>query len=169
MDALNALYHVSLSTYSTATFWAYGLGLEHKHVPEIQQWGGLQNKPLFVPSVGRYRQGMLVQLPLQLWSLPGKPGASDLVQAYKAHYAGERYVEVAELADTAAMSRLNPEDLNGTNSMRIHVFGHEERQQAVVMVLIDNLGKGASGQAVQNLNIMLGVAEETGLADALVY
>ncbi|WP_425404990.1 N-acetyl-gamma-glutamyl-phosphate reductase [Hwanghaeella sp.] len=155
--------------YSTATFWAYGLGLEHKHVPEIQQWGGLQHKPLFVPSVGRYRQGMLVQLPLQLWSLPGTPTAADLVQVFKTHYAGERYVEVAELSDTATMSRLDPEDLNGTNSMRIHVFGHEERQQAVVMVLIDNLGKGASGQAVQNLNIMLGADEGKGLETPLVY
>lgn len=155
--------------YSTDTFWAYGLGLEHKHVPEIQTWGGLQHKPLFVPSVGRYRQGMLVQLPLQLWSLPGTPTAADLVQVFKAHYADEQYVEVAELAETTGMARLNPEDLNGTNKMRIHVFGHDERQQAVVMVLIDNLGKGASGQAVQNLNIMLGVDESKGLEVPLVY
>lgn len=157
------------ANYSTATFWAYGLGLEHKHVPEIQQWGCLAHKPLFVPSVGRYRQGMLVQLPLQLWALPGTPSAADLVAAYKTHYAGERYVQVADLADTAKMSRLDPEDLNGTNDMRIHVFGHEARQQAVVMVLIDNLGKGASGQAVQNLNIMLGADEGKGLEKPLVY
>ncbi len=159
----------SAANFSTATFWAYGLGLEHKHVPEIQQWGGLRHEPLFVPSVGRYRQGMLVQLPLQLWALPGAPSAADLVQAFKAHYAGERYVEVADLSETAAMSRLDPEDLNGTNSMRIHVFGHDNRQQAVVMVLIDNLGKGASGQAVQNLNIMLGADEAKGLETPLVY
>jgi len=159
----------SAANYSTATFWAYGLGLEHKHVPEIRQWGGLRREPLFVPSVGRYRQGMLVQLPLQLWALPGTPSAADLVQVFKAHYAGERYVEVADLSETAAMSRLDPEDLNGTNSMRIHVFGHAARQQAVVMVLIDNLGKGASGQAVQNLNIMLGADEDKGLETPLVY
>ena len=159
----------SADNYSTATFWAYGLGLEHKHVPEIEQWGGLAHKPLFVPSVGRYRQGMLVQLPLQLWALPATPTAADLVQVFKTHYAGERYVEVADLAETSAMARLNPEDLNGTNKMRIHVFGHAERQQAVVMVLIDNLGKGASGQAVQNLNIMLGADEGKGLDTPLVY
>ena len=155
--------------HCTSTFWAYGLGLEHKHVPEIRQWGGLTQQPLFVPSVGRYRQGMLVQLPLQLWALPGTPSAADLVQVFKAHYAGERYVEVADLSETAAMSRLDPEDLNGTNSMRIHVFGHAARHQAVVMVLIDNLGKGASGQAVQNLNIMLGADEDKGLETPLVY
>lgn len=159
----------SADNYSNATFWAYGLGLEHKHVPEIEQWGGLAHKPLFVPSVGRYRQGMLVQCPLQLWALPGTPAAADLVDVFKTHYAGERYVDVADLAETSAMARLNPEDLNGTNMMRIHVFGHAERQQAVVMVLIDNLGKGASGQAVQNLNIMLGADEGKGLETPLVY
>ncbi len=155
--------------YSEAAYWVYGLGLKHKHVPEIQQWGGLSERPLFVPGVGRYRQGMIVQLPLQLWALPGAPKAQDLLELYARHYAGEPCVEVAGLEDTGAMARLDPESLNGTNKMRLHVFASDDGRQAVVMVLIDNLGKGASGQAVQNLNIMLGVAEETGLADALVY
>ncbi len=153
----------SREDYSEAPFWVYGLSLSHKHVPEIQQWSGLAHRPLMVPSVGRFKQGMIVQVPLQLWSLPGSPSPDDLVEAYKARYRGEEFVEVADLADTAAMTRLHPETLNGTNKMRIHVFASPDREQAVVMTLIDNLGKGASGQAVQNLNIMLGVDEATGL------
>lgn len=155
--------------HSDATYWIYGLGLQHKHVPEIRQWSGLEEKPLFVPSVGRYRQGMIVQLPLQLWTLPNSTSPEDLVQIYQDHYAGEDCVEVPGLSDTSSMVRLNPESLNATNKMRIHVFGSEDGRQAVVVVLIDNLGKGASGQAVQNLNIILGAAENTGLTDALVY
>jgi N-acetyl-gamma-glutamyl-phosphate reductase len=149
--------------HTDAPFYPYGLSLSHKHVPEITRWSGLSHAPLFVPSVGRYAQGMIVQVPLQLWSLPGTPSPDDMHAALSAHYAGERFVTVAPLADTQAMSQLEPEGLNGTNELRLHVFANAERGQAVVMGLLDNLGKGASGQAVQNMNIMLGLAEDAGL------
>ena len=149
--------------HTDEAFRVYGLSLAHKHVPEIRTWGGLAQAPLFVPSVGRFAQGMLVQVPLQLWALPGKPSVEDLQAALTKHYAGQTYVSVAPLSETAAMSKLEPEALNGTNELRLHVFGNAETQQAVVIGQLDNLGKGASGQAVQNLNIMLGLPEGQGL------
>lgn len=148
---------------TNSAFYAYGLTLAHKHIPEITRWSGLSHAPVFVPSVGRYAQGMIVQVPLALWAMPGKPGVADVHAALTRHYAGQRFVTVAPLADTSAMTKLDPEDLNGTNELRLHVFANEGEGQAVVMGLIDNLGKGASGQAVQNLNIMLGLDEGTGL------
>jgi len=149
--------------HTDEVFRVYGLGLSHKHVPEIQTWGGLKHRPLFVPSVGRFVQGMLVQLPLQLWALPGRPALEDVHGALADHYAGQKYVTVAPLADSLDLAKLDPEALNGTNEMRLHVIGNPAEGQAVVIGLLDNLGKGASGQAVQNLNIMLGLPEETGL------
>jgi len=149
-----------------AAYFTYGLNLQHKHLPEIIRWSELEHPPLFVPSVGRYRQGMIVQVPLQLWSLPGSPSPEAVHKALLDHYAGCRFVSVASLADSAAMGRLDPEALNGTNELRLHVFAHAGNGQAVVAGLLDNLGKGASGQTVQNLNIMLGVAEESGLEGA---
>jgi len=149
--------------HTETAFRVYGLSLSHKHVPEIQAWSGLAHPPLFVPSVGRFRQGMIVQVPLNLWALPGAPGPGDVHRALSHHYAGQRFVKVLSLAESAAMSRLEPEALNGVNELHLHVFANADTGQAVVMGLIDNLGKGASGQAVQNLNLMLGVAPETGL------
>ncbi len=144
-------------------FEVYGLTLEHKHAPEIHRYSGLSHRPLFVPSVGRFRQGMIVQIPLQLWSLPSKPSPADIHGALSDYYADRRFVTVASLADSASMARLEPEALNDTNELRLHVFGNDEQGQAVLMGLLDNLGKGASGMAVQNMNIMLGLPEETGL------
>ncbi len=141
----------------------YGLGLEHKHVPEIQAHAGLTQRPLFVPSVGRYRQGMIVQIPLHLGALPSKPGARDLHAALARHYQGQRFVTVAPLAETLAMTHLEPELLNGTNELRLMVCANQEAGHAVLIGLVDNLGKGASGQAVQNLNLMLGLPEAAGL------
>ncbi|MCR4378221.1 MAG: N-acetyl-gamma-glutamyl-phosphate reductase [Rhodospirillales bacterium] len=144
-------------------FFVYGLNLKHKHVPEIQAHGGLKHRPLFVPSVGHFAQGMIVQLPLQLWDLPGQPSAADIRAALADHYAGQRFVTVAGAGD---MTRLEPEALNGTNELRLHVFAGEGQRgegQAVVMAVLDNLGKGASGSCVQNLNIMLGLDEGAGL------
>ena len=149
--------------FAKTPFRVYGLGLSHKHVPEIQTWSGLNNAPLFVPSVGRFRQGMIVQVPLPLWSLPGKPTTADVHALLSRHYAGQRFVKVLPLSETAAMSGLEPETLNGTNDLHLHVFGNDEAGQVVVMGVIDNLGKGASGQAVQNLNLMIGAAPDTGL------
>lgn len=155
----------SAADYTKTPFRVYGLGLEHKHTEEIRKWSGLANRPVFVPSVGRFRQGMIVQVPLQLWALPGKQ-TPETVQAILAdHYAGQRFVRVAGLDETAAMSGLEPEALNGTNALHLFVFGNAKHGQAVVAGLIDNLGKGASGQAVQNLNLMLGLEEQAGLED----
>lgn len=150
-------------TYTEVPFRVYGMALEHKHVPEIQQWSGLAQRPIFVPSVGRYYKGMIVQIPLHLSALPGQPAPGDIQDALEEHYQGCRFVTVADAAEITATSLLMPEDLNDTNELRLHVFGNAERGHAVLMGLLDNLGKGASGQAVQNLNIMLGLPEEAGL------
>jgi N-acetyl-gamma-glutamyl-phosphate reductase len=149
--------------YTEVPFRVYGMKLEHKHVPEIEKWSGLSQRPLFVPSVGRYYKGMIVQVPLQLATLPGQPSPKDIQEALADHYEGCRFVTVASLQETDSIGLLMPEDLNDTNELRLHVFGNEARGQAVLMGLLDNLGKGASGQAVQNLNIMLGLPEAAGL------
>ncbi len=148
----------------TAAFRVYALGFAHKHVPEIHAHSGLSLRPLFVPSVGRFRQGMIVQVPLQLRTLPGQPRAAQLHAALAAHYQGRRFVTVAPLEETLAMDHLDPEGLNGTNEVRLHVFANEPEGHAVLIALLDNLGKGASGQAVQNMNLMLGRPEHEGLA-----
>lgn len=147
--------------YTTAPYRIYAMGLAHKHVPEMQKHGGLSHPPLFAPAVGRYAQGMIVEVPLQLWALPARPKLAALHGALTAAYADEAFVEVASLAEAAAIKTLDPEGLNGTNRMRLFVFGNDE--QARLVALLDNLGKGASGAAVQNLNLMLGLDEAAGL------
>ncbi|MEX2642869.1 MAG: N-acetyl-gamma-glutamyl-phosphate reductase, partial [Acetobacterales bacterium] len=147
-----------------SAFYIYGLNLQHKHLPEIMRWGGLAEPPVFVPSVGRFRQGMIVQLPLALWAIPGSPSAADLHAALTRHYDGERFVTVAPLADAATMASLDPEALNGTNELRLFVFHSADGKRAAVAGLIDNLGKGASGQAVQTLNLLVGADEAAGAA-----
>ncbi len=149
--------------YTEAPFFAYGLSLEHKHLPEITHWGGLAHAPLFVPSVGRYHQGMIVQVPLPLWSMPGKPSATQVYETLAAHYSGQRFVRVMPMADSQDLARLEPEGLNNTNELHLYVFADKKNEQAVVAGVLDNLGKGASGQAVQNLNLMLGIDPATGL------
>ena len=152
----------------------YGLTRAHKHLPEMQQHTGLSHPPVFAPAVGRYAQGMIVEVPVQLWALPGKPDPSDLHGALQAAYEGEAFVEVAsglecaELAKARAgagghVAALDPEALNGTNRMRLFVFPNADRSQVRLVALLDNLGKGASGAAVQNLNLMLGLEEGAGL------
>lgn len=134
-------------------FELYGLGLEHKHLPEIQLYAGLTRRPIFVPSVGHFRHGMLVSIPLHLDTLPGKPSGSDLRQTLSVYYDGCDYVSVVETSD----GKLEPEALNDTNRLELHVYGNETRRQAVLVARLDNLGKGASGAAVQNLSLMLGL------------
>ena len=151
--------------HTDSAFYTYGLNLKHKHLPEITKWSGLAHAPVFVPSVGRYYQGMIVQTPLPLWSMPDRPTPGAVHAMLTNHYADSRFVSVAPLNHTVGMRKLNPEDLNGTNELRLHVFASADMSQAVVMCLIDNLGKGASGQAVQNVNIMLGMPEDTGLTN----
>jgi N-acetyl-gamma-glutamyl-phosphate reductase len=142
---------------------AYGLSLKHKHVPEMTRHTGLEREVLFAPAVGTYRQGMLVEVPLQLGALPGLPSVEVVHGALAQAYADARFVEVAELEETEAMTGISPEGLNGTNRMRLHVFGDRDWAQVRLVALLDNLGKGASGAAVQNLNLMLGIDEATGL------
>jgi N-acetyl-gamma-glutamyl-phosphate reductase len=133
-------------------FEHYGLGLEHKHMPEICEYSGLARRPIFLPSVANFRQGMLVSIPLALDTLPARPTGADLKAALKAHY-GDGYVRIVD----EPVGRLEPESLNGTNELEIHVAVNEARRQAVLVAKFDNLGKGASGAAVQNLEIMLGI------------
>jgi N-acetyl-gamma-glutamyl-phosphate reductase len=144
-------------------FRAYGLSLKHKHVPEMTLHTGLERRVLFAPAVGAYRQGMLVEVPLHLGALPGSPSVEVVHGALAEAYAGQRFVEVAELEATEAMTGIDPEGLNGTNRMRLHVFGDRAGEQVRLVALLDNLGKGASGAAVQNLNLMLGLDEGAGL------
>jgi N-acetyl-gamma-glutamyl-phosphate reductase len=151
------------ASHTEAPFFVYGLTLKHKHVPEIQKHGSLTRRPLFVPSVGRFAQGMIVQIPLQLWALPGAPAPKAIRQALADHYAGCRFVTVAAPDAANGINRIEPEDVNGTNELRLYVFGNEAEGQAVLVALLDNLGKGASGSTVQNMNIMLGIDEGTGL------
>ncbi len=139
---------------TTAPFFLYGLTLEHKHVAELQRYSGLTRRPLFVPSVGDFAQGMLVSVPLHLDLLNGSPKPADLEACLRAAYAGSGWVRV-EAADGKA--RLAPEDVNGTNWLELRVFGNADRGQAVLVAKLDNLGKGASGAAVQNIGLMLGV------------
>ena len=148
---------------SPTPFRAYGLSLQHKHVPEMTRHTGLARDVLFAPAVGNYRQGMLVEVPLHLSALPGLPSVEAVHDVLAQAYAGERFVEVASLEATEAMTGLDPEGLNGTNRMRLHVFGDRSGGQARLVALLDNLGKGASGAAVQNLNLMLGLDEGAGL------
>jgi N-acetyl-gamma-glutamyl-phosphate reductase len=144
---------------------SYALGLGHKHIPEMTRHAGLTHAPLFSPNVARFYRGMLVEVPLQLWSLPGTPKAADLHAALADAYAGKALVSVTGLADAAALKVLDAELLAGTNLLKLFVFAHEKAGQARLVALLDNLGKGAGGAAVQNMNLMLGLPETTGLLD----
>ncbi len=142
---------------SAPAFELYGLGLEHKHVPELMQYAGLTRRPVFVPSVGNFRQGMLVSIPLHLDTLPGKPTAADLRKALDKHYAGAMQVQVADLAETAKLGgRFDALALNATDNLQLFVFANDAHRQAVLVARLDNLGKGAAGAAVQNIKLMLG-------------
>jgi len=133
-------------------FEVYGLSLAHKHLAEITGYTGLTRRPIFIPSVGNFRQGMLVQLPLHLDLLPGRPTAAKLEETLVAHYAGSEWVSVEPATDSG---KLDATTLNDTNKMELRVFGNEEHRHAVLIARLDNLGKGASGAAVQNLKLML--------------
>jgi len=136
----------------------YALGLKHKHIPEIMHCTGLTRRPLFVPSVANFAQGMLVQLPLHLDQLPGQPCAQDLEDALRAHYAGSRFVTVESATPD---NKLDAVALAGTNQMELRVFANDAAADgfahALLVARLDNLGKGASGAAVQNLELMLGL------------
>jgi N-acetyl-gamma-glutamyl-phosphate reductase len=146
---------------SAPSFELYGLGFEHKHLPEMQLYSNLTRRPIFIPSVGNYRQGMLVSIPLQLDTLPGKPTGADLQAALAKRYSGSTYVSVMPLQNEASKAgRIEPEALNETNKLELYVFASDKYHQAVLVARLDNLGKGASGAAVQNMRLMLGLADQ---------
>jgi len=148
-----------IEAYAAGTapsFELYGLALEHKHIPELERYSKLTRRPIFVPSVGNFRQGMLVSIPLHLDLLPGKPCMRDLEFALDAHYRGSELISVAK-EPGASMTRLAAETLNGTDRLEIFVFGRPDLRQAVLVARLDNLGKGAAGAAVQNIRLMLGL------------
>jgi N-acetyl-gamma-glutamyl-phosphate reductase len=137
--------------------FVYGMGQHHKHLPEIVTYTGLERRPVFVPTVGQYAQGMIVEVPLHLEgrTLAGLRGALE------AHYAGQAFVQVVDAGVYGP--RIDPQRLNGTNRMELSVHGDDATGAAVLIAVLDNLGKGASGAAVQNLNLMLGLPEGAGL------
>ncbi len=142
-------------------FELYGLGLEHKHVPEVQHYSGLTRRPIFVPSVGDFRQGMIDSIPLHLDTLPGKPSVADIEAVLAKRYAGAEHVRLV-----ANAAKLEPQALNDTNALELRVHGNEKLRQLVLTARYDNLGKGASGAAVQNIGLMLGIPVVTSLKQA---
>lgn len=149
--------------YTDEIFRTYGLRLEHKHVPEMNVHSGLDHRPLFAPAVGRFIRGMLVEVPLQLWALPGNVPVRAIQGALAEAFADEPLIEVTAPAESSLRKTLDAEELKNTDRLRIHVFGNESRRQAILVGVLDNLGKGAVGACVQNLNIMLGLPETRGL------
>jgi N-acetyl-gamma-glutamyl-phosphate reductase len=149
--------------YDPQPYRLYGLDLNHKHLEEIRLHGGLEQRPIFIPRVTPHRQGMIVEVPLHLWALPGTHAARDIQECLAAHYQGSRFVTVASLAESAATADLYAEEMNDSNRMTLRVFRDAADERVLLTATLDNLGKGASGAAVQNLNIMFGFAEEEGL------
>lgn len=141
----------------------YALGLAHKHVPEMQSHAKLAHPPVFAPSVGRFYRGMIVDVPLQLWALPKKATSAQIHSVLADSYRDQKLVEVAGLEEAASLKTLDAEALKNTNRLKLYVFGNENTEQMRLVAVLDNLGKGAGGAAVQNLNIMLGLPETTGL------
>ena len=144
-------------------FRAYGLGLGHKHVPEMTRYSGLVHPPLFAPAVANGYRGMVVEVPLQLRAMPGAPSLTDVHAALADAYAGSPLVSVAPLSESAAMGQVELEHVGATDRLALFVFGHADSGQARLVAALDNLGKGAAGAAVQNLNILAGLPETAGL------
>lgn len=142
---------------SAPSFELYALGLEHKHIAELMRYAGLEHRPIFVPSVGNFRQGMLVSIPLHLDQLPGKPNLTDIEAALHKHYAGTDQVRVIKGATKDFGGRIAGETLSGSDQLELYVFGSDALRQAVLVARLDNLGKGAAGAAVQNIKLMLGL------------
>lgn len=137
-------------------FQVYGLGLKHKHVPEIARYAGLTEAPVFMPAYGAYRQGIVLSVPLQQRLLPQSASASAIQACLARHYANSRHVSVGALRDSEKGERIDPQRLNGTDDMALSVFANPENGQILLTAVFDNLGKGAAGAAVQNLNLMIG-------------
>lgn len=144
-------------------FRAYGLSLAHKHVPEMTRYSGLTHPPIFAPAVANAYRGMLVEVPLQLRAMAGQPSLGDVHAALASAYAGSPLVSVAPLGDSAAMGQVEIEHVGATDRLSLFVFGNAASGQARLVAALDNLGKGAAGAAVQNLNILAGLPETAGL------
>ncbi len=149
--------HEGANAQSAVPFQVYGLGLHHKHVLEIQRHAGLAHAPVFVPAYGNYRQGIVLTIALHLRLLPADVTTGRLHAALQARYAGQPCIELAPLVEDADAQRLDPRALNGTNRVRLAVFGQPRQEQVLLTAVFDNLGKGAAGAAVQNLDLMLGL------------
>lgn len=147
--------HETLEGEQAPTLQLYGLELAHKHVPEIQQHAGLTTRPIFLPGYAAYRQGIVLSIPLQLRLLPGRADAEQLQACLEQHYQGARHVQVMPLHQQGPAAALDPEALNDTNDLRLAVYANPEHGQVLLTAVFDNLGKGASGAAVQNLELML--------------
>lgn len=155
----NMIAEFEEATHPTA--WrSYALKLNHKHVPEMRERSGLAVSPIFAPSVANLFSGMIVEVPLHLSTLPGRPTAAALRDALAAHYAGSSIVRVMSDYDE---STLAIERLTGTDRLDLFVFGDDANSQVRLVAALDNLGKGAAGAAVQNLNLMAGLPETEGL------
>ncbi|HUD92450.1 N-acetyl-gamma-glutamyl-phosphate reductase [Sphingobium sp.] len=146
-----------------SAFRPYGLSLAHKHVPEMTRYSGLAHPPIFAPAVANAYRGMIVEVPLQLRAMPGTPSVADIHAALAAAYAGSPIVSVATREDSAAMTGVALEHVGATDRLALFVFGNDQSGQARLVAALDNLGKGAAGAAVQNLNILAGLPETAGL------
>lgn len=141
----------------------YGLNFGHKHLPEMKRYSGLGHAPIFQPAVGNYAQGMMGCVPVFTELLARQATGAELHACIAAAYQGSAFIEVAPFAAIERSADIRPDALNGTNRMRLHVFANDNRKQALLMAVYDNLGKGASGAAVQNLNLMIGADEKLGV------
>ncbi|MGF6394340.1 N-acetyl-gamma-glutamyl-phosphate reductase [Pseudomonas plecoglossicida] len=144
------------------TLQIYGLELAHKHVPEIQLHAGLSARPVFLPGYAAYRQGIVLSIPLQLRLLPGQVSAEQLQACLEHHYQGARHVQVSPLHQHGSAPALDPEALNDSNDLRLALYANPEHGQVLLTAVFDNLGKGASGAAVQNLDLMLAALQAQG-------
>jgi N-acetyl-gamma-glutamyl-phosphate reductase len=158
--------HEGAGAATPPTVHLYGLGLQHKHVPEIRLHAGLQGRPFFVPSYGSFRQGIALSIPLHASMLCRPTTAQALRDVLENRYSDHRHVRVLDGSQTAAMTQLDPQALNGSDDLQLAVFGNDSHGQYLLTAVFDNLGKGASGAAVQNLELMLGLADRTASSKA---
>lgn len=156
--------HEQAAAGEVAALQLYGLELAHKHVPEIEQHAGLGQRPVFVPGYGNYRQGIVLSIAVQLRLLPSGTTAQHLQTCLEQHYQGARHVQVAPLHSQGPAAPLNPEALNGSNDLRLALYANAEHGQVLLTAIFDNLGKGAAGAAVQNLELMLSAMQARSLA-----
>ena len=151
--------HEGAGSAGALPFQTYGLNLQHKHVPEIQRHAALQSRPIFLPSYGNFRQGIALTIALHASMLHQPLPVQALRDVLAQRYCGHRHVQLLDAVQTEALVRLDPQALNGSDALRLAVFGNDTQGQLLLSAVFDNLGKGAAGAAVQNLNLMLGIAD----------